>query len=39
MDPSFKGPGLHVDIAGPAFKDGRGTGFGVSFLYKLFKSL
>ena len=39
MDPSYKGPWLHVDIAGPAFKDGRASGHGVAFLYKLLKSL
>ncbi|MEE9393892.1 MAG: leucyl aminopeptidase family protein [Planctomycetota bacterium] len=28
-------PWLHVDLAGPAFRDGRGTGFGVALLADL----
>lgn len=32
----FDGKWLHVDIAGPAFVGGRGTGFGVALLVELF---
>ena len=32
----FEGKWLHVDIAGPAFVGGRGTGFGVALLVELF---
>jgi probable aminopeptidase NPEPL1 len=31
----FKGAWMHLDIAGPAFRDDRGTGFGVAFLVQL----
>ena len=29
LHPDYKGGWLHVDLAGPAFLEGRGTGFGV----------
>lgn len=32
---AYEGPWLHVDLAGPAFIDGRGTGFGVGLLLAL----
>ncbi len=32
-------PWLHVDLAGPAFRDGRGTGFGVALVATLAASL
>lgn len=32
---SYRGGWLHVDIAGPAFQGGRGTGFGVPLLIEL----
>ena len=32
----YKGPWLHVDLAGPSFRKGRGTGFGVALLTELF---
>jgi len=32
----YKGPWLHVDLAGPSFRKGRGTGFGVALLAELF---
>ena len=32
----YKGPWLHVDIAGPSSADERGTGFGVALLLDLF---
>jgi probable aminopeptidase NPEPL1 len=32
----YKGPWLHVDIAGPSMNKERGTGFGVAFLMTLF---
>ena len=32
-------PWLHVDLAGPAFRDGRGTGFGVALIAELAASL
>jgi probable aminopeptidase NPEPL1 len=31
----FKGSWIHIDIAGPAFRDDRGTGFGVALLIDL----
>lgn len=34
---SYKGKWLHVDIAGPSFKDGRATGFGPSLLVQVLK--
>jgi probable aminopeptidase NPEPL1 len=30
---------LHVDLAGPAFLDNRGTGYGVGLMYELVRSL
>ncbi len=33
---SYTGPWLHVDLAGPAGEDERGTGFGVALLLDLF---
>ncbi len=39
LDSEWKGKWIHVDIAGPAFKDDRGTGFGVAFLLQLLKEL
>ena len=32
----FKGEWLHVDLAGPAFADERGTGFGVALVLSIF---
>ena len=32
-------PWLHVDLAGPAFRDGRGTGFGVALLTDMASSV
>ena len=32
----YTGPWLHVDLAGPSFRKGRGTGFGVALLTQLF---
>ena len=33
----FKGEWVHVDIAGPAESESRGTGFGVALIYELSK--
>lgn len=33
---NYKGPWLHVDIAGPAISKERGTGFGIALLLTLF---
>ena len=32
----YAGPWLHVDLAGPASADERGTGFGVALLIEMF---
>jgi probable aminopeptidase NPEPL1 len=32
-------PWLHLDIAGPAFRDGRGTGYGVALLVEILGTL
>ncbi len=32
-------PWLHIDLAGPAFRDGRGTGFGVALVSQLLMAL
>lgn len=32
----YSGPWAHVDLAGPAWRDERGTGFGVALLVELF---
>jgi len=32
----YEGPWLHIDLAGPAFVDERGTGYGVALLMDLF---
>ena len=37
LDAEWKGKWVHVDIAGPSFIGGRGTGFGVSLLLQLLK--
>ena len=34
----FKGPWLHVDLAGPAVAEDRATGFGVALLLELFNA-
>lgn len=39
IDPSFKGDWIHVDMAGPSYKDGRATGYGVAFLLELLKQV
>jgi probable aminopeptidase NPEPL1 len=35
LHPSFTGGWLHVDLAGPAFLEDRGTGFGVGLVVDL----
>ncbi len=35
----YQGRWLHIDMAGPATKDDRGTGYGVALLIELFKEL
>ena len=35
LEPSFSGAWLHVDLAGPSFIEGRGTGFGVGITLAL----
>jgi len=35
IDPSYKGGWLHVDMAGPAWKADRGTGYGVGLVLAL----
>jgi probable aminopeptidase NPEPL1 len=35
----FTGEWAHVDIAGPSFRDGRATGFGVALVVELAKTL
>ena len=35
MHPAFRGGWLHVDLAGPSFIEGRGTGFGVGLILAL----
>ena len=35
LHPEFKGAWLHVDCAGPAFVDDRGTGYGVALVLGL----
>ncbi|MCB9833898.1 MAG: leucyl aminopeptidase family protein [Planctomycetes bacterium] len=34
LDPAW----LHVDLAGPAFRDGRGTGYGVALISEILRS-
>ena len=35
LHPEFKGGWLHVDLAGPAWSEDRGTGFGVGLTLAL----
>ena len=35
IDPNYKGEWLHVDMAGPAWKADRGTGYGVGLVMDL----
>lgn len=35
IDPKYKGEWLHVDMAGPAWKADRGTGYGVGLVLAL----
>jgi len=37
LHPAYKGGWLHVDMAGPAFIDGRGTGYGVGLALGLLR--
>lgn len=39
LSKEWKGSWAHIDIAGPAEKDARGTGFGVGLFVAFFKSL
>ncbi|KAJ3005988.1 putative aminopeptidase npepl1 [Thoreauomyces humboldtii] len=39
LDPEWKGQWVHIDIAGPAGKDGRATGFGVALLVSVLEKL
>jgi len=32
----YRGPWLHIDMAGPVFREDRATGFGVALLLDLF---
>ena len=34
----YEGPWLHIDLAGPAFIEERGTGFGVALLVDIFNN-
>jgi probable aminopeptidase NPEPL1 len=38
LDEKYQGGWLHVDIAGPASKDERGTGYGVGFILALLEA-
>lgn len=35
IDPNYKGGWLHIDMAGPAWKADRGTGYGVGLVLAL----
>ena len=39
LHPDWTGEWCHVDIAGPSFRDGRATGFGVALVMQLAKGL
>ena len=35
LSPHYEGAWLHIDCAGPSFRDGRGTGYGVALVLGL----
>jgi probable aminopeptidase NPEPL1 len=39
LNEEWKGEWAHVDIAGPSFRDGRATGFGVALVLDIAKEL